>query len=950
MALLQQGMAQRPYWQQETHYTIEVKLNDQLHSLEGSLQLEYINNALDTLHYIWFHVWPNAFKNDRTAFSDQLLQNGRTDFYFSDKEDRGYLNRLDFRANGVTLEQEDHPQYADIIKLNLSSPLAPGARILLTTPFFVQLPANFSRGGHTGQSYQVTQWYPKPAVYDHKGWHPMPYLDQGEFYAEFGSFDVTIHVPTAYRVAATGLLQEAEHKQDITKPDTLALPGAAYKTLRYKQDHIHDFAWFADKHFVVRHDTLQLLSGRVIEVYAYYLSASEPVWKNSIRMIKEAVRYRSALIAEYPFDVITAVEAKMGVEGGMEYPTITSISPGLNETLLEEVIGHEVGHNWFYGILGSNERRHPWMDEGMNTYYDKRYLEWTTENKNKAADAGAGRESDGLEKEVDAASASEGGASHTAEKGPKKAKSGGGVTGRPDWLRSRLPEDPYKYLIDALAKIKADQPISGAATAFNGINYPLMVYYKTAAWMKELENKLGRTLFDSAMKTYYKEWKFRHPYPEDFRRVMEGVSGMDLSAHFALLDQQGALPPLPEKRKTKPAFLFSARNTDSISYIHILPAIGYNAYDKLMAGVFVHNYNLPETAFRFFLNPLYAAGSNGLRGMGGVSYAWRPDKGIGKLTVGINGSGFSTREGRDSAGKKLSAGFYKLAPFARAVLKTRDNTEAWLEWKTYIIGERGFKYDLYSVDSLYYPSRGSMASRYLNQLSFNYADYRALYPYDLRLQVQQGESFYRLNAEGHYFFNYAKGGGLSMRLFAAKFGYLGARTQSRMFATYPYQPKLTAVRGYEDYTYGDYFIGRNESGGFASQQMMMRDGGLKIRTDLFQGLQGRSDDWIASINLNTTLPQLLPVKLPLRLFVDVGTYSEAWRVELNNPRFMYVAGLQLSLFKELVNIYAPVLMSAEFRNSLKTVPEENSFGKRISFSIDLRRFNLRKLTGNQFPF
>lgn len=936
MAFLQQeGATQQPYWQQQTNYTIEATLNDQNHSLEGLLQLEYINNAPDTLHFIWFHVWPNAFKNDRTAFSDQLLENGRTDFYFSGKEDKGYLNRLDFRANGITLEQEDHPQYADIIKLHLSSPLAPGERVMLNASFYVKLPANFSRGGHTGQSYQVTQWYPKPAVYDQKGWHPMPYLDQGEFYGEFGNFDVTIHLPAAYRVAATGELQGGERRQELLKPNSLSLPGSAYKTLRYKQDNIHDFAWFADKRFIVRYDTLQLLSGRVIETYAYYLPASEPVWKNSIRMLKEAVRYRSALIAEYPFNVITVVEAKMGVEGGMEYPTIASISTGLDETLLEEVIGHEAGHNWFYGILGSNERLHPWMDEGMNTYYDNRYREWITENRKNAAPPGPGAASKGLGKQAE------------------QAKTSGAADGGSDWLRSRLPADPYKYLIDALAKIKADQPISGEATAFNNVNYPLMVYYKAAAWMKGLEQKLGTTLFDSAMKTYYEQWKFRHPYPGDFRSVMESVSGTGLSDYFALLDRQGALPPLPAKRKIKPVFLFSARNTDSIQYIHIMPAIGYNVYDRLMAGVFVHNYNLPENSFRFFLNPLYATGSNGLRGMGGLAYSWRPDKGIGKLTAGINGSAFSTREGRDSAGKKVFADFYKLVPFARVVFKNRDkrdNREAWAEWKTYIIGERGFRYDQYSADSLYYPSRGDRVSRYLNQLSFNYARYRALYPYDLRLQLQQGESFYRVNAEANYFFNYAKGGGLSMRLFAAKFGYLGARTQSKIFAAYPYQPKLTAVRGNEDYTYSNYFIGRNESDGLASQQIMVRDGGLKIRTDLFQGLQGRSDNWIAALNFNTTLPQLLPVKLPIRLFLDVGTYSDAWRVELNNARLMYVAGLQLSLFKELVNIYAPLLMSAEVRNSLKTVPEENTFGKRISFSIDLHRFNLRKLTGNQFPF
>ncbi|MBK8090402.1 MAG: hypothetical protein IPK31_22370 [Chitinophagaceae bacterium] len=183
-------LAQQPYWQQQVNFKIEVTLNDAEHTLDGFEKIEYINRSPDTLTFIWFHVWPNAFRTDKTAFSDQLLENGRTDFYFSNKEDRGYINRLDFRVNSVLAKTEDHPQHIDIIKVLLPQPLAPGASIEITTPFHVQLPKNFSRGGHVGQSYQITQWYPKPAVYDWKGWHPLPYLDQGEFYSDFGNYEV----------------------------------------------------------------------------------------------------------------------------------------------------------------------------------------------------------------------------------------------------------------------------------------------------------------------------------------------------------------------------------------------------------------------------------------------------------------------------------------------------------------------------------------------------------------------------------------------------------------------------------------------------------------------------------------------------------------------------------------------------------------------------------------
>ncbi|MBK8310610.1 MAG: hypothetical protein IPL04_06575 [Chitinophagaceae bacterium] len=205
-------VAYTQYWQQQVNYTIDVSLNDNDHTLNGFEKIEYINNSPDTLHFIWFHLWPNAYKNDKTAFTDQTLENGNTKFYFSNTEDRGYINRLDFKVGNSTAAIEDHPQHIDIVKILLPSPLLPGQKTIITTPFHVKLPYNFSRGGHDGESYQATQWYPKPAVYDKNGWHPMTYLDQGEFYSEFGSFDVSITVPKNYVVAATGELQNAEEK------------------------------------------------------------------------------------------------------------------------------------------------------------------------------------------------------------------------------------------------------------------------------------------------------------------------------------------------------------------------------------------------------------------------------------------------------------------------------------------------------------------------------------------------------------------------------------------------------------------------------------------------------------------------------------------------------------------------------------------------------------------
>ena len=912
------------YWQQQVNYIIDVTLNDTAHTLDAFEKIEYVNNSPDTLRFIWFHLWPNAFKNDKTAFSDQQVENGKTDFYFSSKQERGYINRLDFRIKGQVVNTEDHPQHIDIIKLLLPQPLAPGETVNIETPFHVKLPKNFSRGGHVGQSYQITQWFPKPAVYDRTGWHPMPYLDQGEFYSEFGNYDVRITVPSNYVVAATGDLQnqdekvwmkrrgyvdsidyteikETKSKKFLQKPkvNKTVISSSFTKTLNYKQDHVIDFAWFADKEFLVATDTIQL-GERTIEAYVFYFPGTEAYWKPATQLIKDAVHFRSSTIGAYPFNTVSVVEARMGFEGGMEYPTITSISPigspSAAPHALDDVIEHEIGHNWFQGVLATNERDDPWMDEGINSYYDLRYI---------------------------------------------KEKYGAGK-------RENFVDENHlmQRAIDTWTNWKLDQPITTSSENFSVINYGLIAYFKTAGWLQEIENYVGREKFDEAMRAYYEKWKFKHPSPSDFQSIMEEKTGKDLSSFWKVADQKDSRPVFEKSRKLRVVPFFSLQDYKKKNYIGIFPAIGYNKYDQFMIGLGIHNYNLPSNKFQFVLAPLYATNSQQLNGIGRMSYTWLPDKKVYKVEAGIAGSRFSTLQAKDSNDKKIFGGFNKIAPFVKLVFNTktpRDYRTWWMEAKTYLISERQFEYAYSNIDSVFYPHETPYQSRYLNQLTIGVDNFRKLYPYEARIQLQQGKDFYRANFSGNMFFNYAHGGGFNFRLFGAKFGYIGGKTSQKEFQTSNYQPKLTAVRGDEDYTYSNYFFGRNEHEGTGSKQIMMRDGDLKLRTDLFQGLQGRSDNWVSSINMNTTLPnKLFPIKLPIRIFLDVGTYAEAWSKESTTSKFLYVSGLQVSIFKEILNIYAPIIYSKEFKDQLKTVPEENSFWKRISFSIDLQKINSRK--------
>jgi len=930
--------AQNKYWQQQVNFVIDVTLNDVEHTLDAFEKIEYTNNAPDTLHFIWFHIWPNAYKNDKTAFSEQLLKNDRTDFYFSRKEQRGYLNRLDFKVNGNTAKIEDHPQYIDIVKLLLPEPLAPNQKIIITTPFHVKLSENFSRGGHVKQSYQVTQWYPSPAVYDREGWHPMPYLDQGEFYNEFGNYDVRITVPGNYVVAASGDLQNKEEivwLKEKSKSKAMAVSGrlnntisrskatkqlpqislndfpgsdTTTKSLRYLQNNIHTFAWFADKRFIVDHDTVHLSSGKIINAWSYYLPADIQMWKHCVQYMKDAIHTRSEWLGDYPYNNASTVEAQIGFYGGMEYPAITSISPMDTERELDETLAHELSHNWFYAALATNERRYPWMDEGMNTYYDERYSALKYGTIQKPANA----------------------------------------------IQSKLlPEESEGFIFEILAGIKKDQPINTPAENFSELNYELVAYIKTSEWMQLIENKLGKNMFDSCMHEYYRQWQFKHPYPQDFKRVLETVSLKNMDEVFSLLDKKGSLLT-PVNKKLGLTVFFNLKDTHSKNYIAVAPLPGFNLYDGFMIGAMIHNYQLPLNPFSFYVLPMFATNSKKIRGMVRVSYTWYPDGIVSKWDAGASLSRFSMNEFKPEGKNKLYPGFTKLAPFVRVTFKEHSASEKtlrYIQFKSFLISEEQLNFTQF-VNGADTSNFADLKSHYenINQLKFVLQNPRVLYPYSGELILEQNKDFYRASFTGSYYFNYANRlGGLEARIFAGKFFYNGASTNSKQLQTDRYHLNLSAPNGYEDYTYRDYFAGRNKFENWGSQQIMIRDGAFKVRTELLNNKTGKTDGWLIAGNLVTDIPvkfnplEVLPFKVPLKIFADIGTYADAWQHDADTNKFLFDAGLELSLFKETLNIYIPILYSKVFRDYFRSSLGNNKFLKTISFSIDIRHFTLRKI-------
>lgn len=885
------------YFQQRVDFQINVTLNVQEKSLNAFETIEYTNNSPDTLHFIWFHLWPNAYKNDRTAFSEQMLQNGNTDFYFSDESKRGYINQLNFKVNETAAVLEDHPLYIDVAKLILPEPLAPGKTVTISGSFHEKLPYLFSRGGYKGDQFIISQWFPKPAVYDRKGWHEMPYLDQGEFYSEFGNYKVNITVPKEYTIAAAGTLVDESSDENN-------------KTLTYVLNDVHDFAWFADKDFIVDTDSILSSDGHIVKLSSYYKKDGPGIWKESLSMMSDALRSREKWLGPYKYKNLTVVQGPPEIQGGMEYPTITVISPESDEYILAETINHEIGHNWNYGILANNERTHPWMDEGINSFFTQRFMN-----------------------------------ERYGQPTPPKG-----------FIESRFPVDPTDLEYRILVSEKIDQPIETPSAKFSEANYYTIAYYKTVLWMKQLEKYLGEKAFDSSMKSYYQTWKFKHPSPQDFKQVIEQVSDKNVDSIFNLLNVKGDIVPhQPKQFKVAPFFNFT--NTDKYNYLFISPALGYNFYDKLMVGVLLHNYTLPEPAFHFFLAPMYATGSKDFTGMGRIGYTFKSYGRIRKTEISLSGAHFNMDEFTDSTNTKNFMSVSKIVPSIKITFKNKNprrHVNSYVQWKTFFITEASYLFTLDTVkniDIITYPK----SNRYLNQLSFVFDNERALYPYRYDITAQQATDFLRLTAEVNYFFNYANGGGLSARLFAGKFIYLGDKTLYKRYSSSRYHLNMTGPDGYEDYTYSNYFIGRNEFEGLGSQQIMIRDGGFKVRTDLLSSKVGKTDDWLAALNLNSDIPkainplQVLPFETDLKAFLDIGTYSEAWDKEATTGKFLYDAGLQLSLLKGIVNIYVPLLYSKVYSDYFKsTIPKNKRFFTNISFSIDIQKFKLKDFFNTGF--
>lgn len=966
-----------PYWQQRVDTKLEVTLDDKRHFLNGYEELEYTNNSPDTLQYLYIHLWPNAYEHDHTPFAEQEAQNGSTAFYYAKSKDRGYIDSLEMKVDGRTATLHYTEMMPDVARLDLPKPLMPGGKLHLTTPFRVKIPKVFSRLGHTKQAYFISQWFPKPAVYDRKGWHPIPYLDQGEFYSEVGSYDVSITLPRNYIVMATGNCTDKAEVQWLDSLAALPLPSDTLynkswpksddqpKTLHFHEDNIHDFAWFADKRWIVRKDTTTVPeTGKTVTAYAAFLAMHKKTWLKGTDYLKATVQHYGNYVGPYQYATIKAVEGDMFAGGGMEYPTVTIIDRSASSSL-QTVIVHEAGHNWFYGMLATNERDHAWMDEGINTFYEHKTVE------------ALGKESLKVKTKGVSISVGDGG------------------------------EDLLYY---EAASTRTDQALEQTSANFSKLNYGGDVYFKTGLMLKWLEQYMGPENFEAGMHEYFNTWKHKHPYPEDMQAIMQkhtdksidwfykDILNTDKRVDYALrgthkengtttvsvhnnsglnapvridayrkdslvasgwsqpftgnttvevpttnytkLKVSDDIPDVKKANNTNHKGLkfgaFLGMNRSEKEKLFIAPALGYNNYDGFQLGLLFHNITIPENRFRFMLAPTYGFKSGQFTGTGSVGYIWYSSGLFKDITLQVDGKSYDYATTNQNISTTLYARYIKVAPslvFTFNEHDLRSPVTRTLTLKGYGIQEDVFNFNLDPSDSLFKPSKSNQQKIY-GLLRYKHDNRRTFNPFNYSLEGQMGADFAKINVEGNVRIDYMlKNKALYVRGYFGKFFDVGNNpaAASRYYLN-------STFTGANDYLYDDTYIGRSDQTGFAAHQVSMREGGFKVPTPLYANPIGRSDNWLAAVNLETDIP-----KIPLlRLFLDVGSYSNAATLNPSGQKFIYDGGVELHVLYDIVKVYWPLLMSKDFHDYMKSMYPGKEVQNSIVFSIELRNWDWLK--------
>ena len=498
IAFVNFAVAQADRWQQQINYKIDASLDVQKNTVKGTEEILYTNNSTDTLRKVYFHMYWNAFQpnSNMDARSREL---GKTTFTSRrgdevkdwDMRVRDRIQNLKpeeygiQKVNSITINGKAQQllEHETILEVVLTQPILPKSVVKMNVQFEAQVPVQIRRSGRDnkeGVRYSMSQWYPKMVEYDYQGWNTNPYIAR-EFYGVWGNYDVTLRMDKAYMVGGTGVLQNP----------TAPLDKDGNKVWNFKGNTIHDFVWFADNNF--KHLSKEVRKGLTLHVYYKAKDAkADSAWANVLWAAEKALPFMEQKMGPYPYPQYSFIQ---GGDGGMEYAMATLlVGPSLGTAF------HEWIHSWYQHVLGSNESLFAWMDEGFTSYGEEmvsHYYETNFATQSPYISEAAKKQ---IQVNLD----------------------------RQSKLLPAVQNSNYSGYI-ALAKSGYEEPMSTHADHFNtNYAYSSAAYAKGGTFLGVLGYMMGEAKRDQLMLNYYNTWKFKHPNVNDFIRVAEKTSGLQL--------------------------------------------------------------------------------------------------------------------------------------------------------------------------------------------------------------------------------------------------------------------------------------------------------------------------------------------------------------------------------------------------------------------------------------
>lgn len=493
-----QLFAQPERWQQQINYKIDAALDVQKNTIKGIEEILYTNNSTDTLRKVYFHMYWNAFQpnSNMDARSRELGKNTFTnrrgdevkdwDMRVRDRiqnlkpEEYGIQKVNTITINGKTQQLIEHETILEVV---LTQPILPKSSVKMSLNFEAQVPLQIRRSGRDnkeGVRYSMSQWYPKMVEYDYQGWNTNPYIAR-EFYGVWGNYDVTLRADKNYMIGGTGTLQNA----------TAPLDKDGHKVWNFKGNKIHDFVWFADNNF--KHLSKEVRKGLTLHVYYKAKDGkADSAWANVLWAAEKVLPFMEQKMGDYPYPQYSFIQ---GGDGGMEYAMATLlVGPSLGTAF------HEWIHSWYQHILGSNESLFAWMDEGFTSYGEEMVSHYY---------------------ETNFATQSP----YISEAAKKQILVN---LERQSKLLPAVQNGNYSGYL-ALAKSGYEEPMSTHADHFNtNYAYSSAAYSKGGTFLGVLGYIMGEAKRDQLMLNYYNTWKFKHPNANDFIRVAEKTSGLQL--------------------------------------------------------------------------------------------------------------------------------------------------------------------------------------------------------------------------------------------------------------------------------------------------------------------------------------------------------------------------------------------------------------------------------------